>query len=114
MSGFTVELENGKVVTLREMSAGDVMDCVDQSRNLEVVGGQAVYVVDPVMIERLIMLKSIASVDGEDSVTLNWLRAISSAEYDLIQHKLKEIETATAAAARSKTAGEEGRDSAAS
>lgn len=105
------KLSTGEAVTMRELTTGDIFDATDASKSIHMIPKAGpIFVVDHVELERLLLLKSIVDVNGDkEKVTLNWLRSLPPADYEILQNFGEKIDRATL-----QEVGERGRDSAAS
>lgn len=105
------ELSNGDIVKFRELTTGDIFDATDAAKDVRVVEGIGpIFVIDQFLMERLLILKSIASVnDAEDVATLAWFRDLPPQDYERLQRAGENIDAATLS-----EVGNRGRDSAAS
>ena len=104
-------LSNGDAVTLRELNTGDIFDAQDASKTVQIIKNAGpIFVVDHILLERLLLLKSIVDVNGDqEKADMNWLRALSALDYEKLQLAGETIDKATLT-----EVGERGRDSAAS
>ena len=104
-------LSNGQTVKIRELNAGDIFDAQDGAKELQPLpNGAAMFVVDHVKLERLLLLSSIQSVDGDtEKANIKWLRELSVKDYYDLQMLSEKVDSAVLA-----EVGERGRDSAAS
>ncbi|MAI62408.1 MAG: hypothetical protein CBB87_08025 [Micavibrio sp. TMED27] len=105
-----ITLSDNSEVEVREISTGDIFDAMDVSKKLEIVAGNPVYVMDHMLFERNLTLRSIACVDGDkDKANLIWLRSLKPEDYEALVNHNEAMDAATAA-----EVGARGRDSAAS
>lgn len=105
------KLSNGQTVEIRELNTGDIFDAQDGAKELQLVPEVGpIFVVDHVKLERLLLLSSIESVDGDkEKANIKWLRELSVEDYSALQHLSENVDGAILA-----EVGERGRDSAAS
>lgn len=111
MATTKTKLSNGQEVELKELTAGDIFDAQDAAKELHIIKDVGpVFVVNSVVLERLLTLKSIISVDGDEKAgNMKWLRGLSIQDLTILSEVGENFDSATL-----KEVGERGRDSAAS
>ena len=106
-----VTLSNEERVVFRELNTGDIFDATDASKQVHVLKEAGpVFIIDHILLERLLILKSIVTVNAKDDIAdINWLRNLAPIDYQKLRDSSEEVDAATLS-----EVGDRGRDSAAS